>query len=205
MKSGLRQRLKVPKKSPGRRIVDVIVSLAGLVLLSPLFILIPIVIVTTGGGPAYYGQMRVGQNGKLFKIWKFRSMKRKAEPFGPELAYPDDPRVTGPGRLLRKMHLDEIPQLWNLLRGDMTIIGYRPERPFYVTKILKEYPDYQNLLDSKPGLISHGVIVFGYASSIDALVERAKMDTGYLKGRTACSDCKLLVKTFGNILRGKGV
>lgn len=201
----IRQLIGKPKNNGLRRTADVAVSLTGLILMSPLFVLLPCILFLCSGTPIYYGQTRVGRDGDLFRIWKFRTMKRKAEPFGPELSHPDDPRVTAFGRLLRKVHLDEIPQLWNVLRGDMTIIGYRPERPFYVTKILKEYPEYQELLISKPGLVSYGVIEYGYASTIDSLIERAKMDTDYLSNRTRRSDFNLLIRTLDNILTGKGV
>lgn len=201
----IRRYIKVPKNLGLRRTIDVTVGLTALTVCSPLFVLIPTVLLLVNGGPVFYAQTRVGRDGRLFRIYKFRTMKRKAEPYGPELSRPCDPRVTTFGRMLRKCHLDEIPQFWNVLKGDMTIVGYRPERPFYVAKILQRYPEYQEMLAMKPGLVSRGVLDYGYASTIDGLVKRAFMDIAYLSHHTGWTDLKLVGRTFGNIFGGKGL
>lgn len=189
-----------------RRVVDVIFSGTSLIILSPLMLLIAIGIVFTNGFPVIYSQTRVGRKGRLYTLRKFRTMLRHSEPYGPELSRNNDPRVTKFGRRLRRFHLDELPQLWNVLKGNMTIVGYRPERPFFVAKILKLNPGYGELIEKeKPGLVSSGVIEFGYASNIESLVERAHIDIEYLNHRTYKSDMNLIWKTAGHIIRGKGL
>ena len=187
-----------------RRVVDVIGALVFILLLSPLMLLIALFTFLSNGSPLLYKQVRVGLNGRLFTIWKIRTMKRQAEPYGPELSRPDDPRVTAFGRMLRKSHLDEIPQFWNVLKGDMTLVSYRPERPFYVAQILKKNPKYLNLFSVKPGLTSIGVLDYGYASTIDELVERSHIDIRYLSNRTPGSDCRQIFKTVRNIVGARG-
>ncbi len=192
--------------SGARRLADIVVSSFSLVLTSPLLLLVWCLIKVTSGSPVFYSQTRVGRNGHLFRIWKFRTMKRHSEPYGPELSHPCDKRVTATGKVIRRLHLDEFPQFWNVLKGDMTLISYRPERPFYVAKILKRFPEYSDLISSgRPGLTSKGVLDFGYASDIDALVERARIDCDYMAARTCMSDMKLISRTFTNILCGKGI
>lgn len=196
---------RVASSSKLRRLTDVVVSASALLVLSPFLVLLTLVTPFASGFPIFYSQTRVGRDGKLFRIWKFRTMKRRSEPYGPQLSHRDDPRVTSYGRILRRFHLDELPQFWNVLKGDMTIVGYRPERPFYVAKILQRYPDYSTLLTTKPGLISIGVLDYGYASTIDGLIERAFMDIAYLSNRKGIEDLKLIGKTFIAVSRGRGI
>lgn len=187
-----------------RRVADVGVSVTVLIVTAPLLLLISLTVVLSSGLPVFYFQTRVGRDGRQFDIWKFRTMKTDAEPSGPMLSHPDDPRVTVIGRLLRRSHFDELPQFWNVLRGDMTLVSYRPERQFFVERICVRLPEFGNLLVFKPGLISKGVIDYGYASTVDTMIERARLDLDYLATRNALTDFQLIAKAFGQVLGFKG-
>lgn len=156
-------------------------------------------------GPVFYSQERIGYRQKPFKIYKFRSMRIDAEQSGPQLSEEDDPRITKVGHVLRKYRLDEIPQFWNVLKGEMSLVGPRPEREFYIRQIIKEAPYYTLLQQVKPGLTSWGMVKFGYAKNVKEMVERSKFDLLYLANMSVLMDFKILIHTVKTVVMGKGV
>ena len=187
-----------------KRIIDILASVVGLIVLSPLMLFIAIMVKKSSPGPIIYKQIRLGRYGKPFYLYKFRSMYVDAEKDGPQLAKEEDPRVTPWGRIMRKWRIDELPQLWNVLKGDMSLVGPRPERPYFVEKILKRAPHYILLFSVKPGITSMGVLRFGYASTLDELVKRLRYDLIYLENMSLWLDLKLLLYTIYIVLKGKG-
>ena len=186
-----------------KRFFDFFVSALCLVLFSPLFLLCYLVI-KIGGGPAIYKQERIGKGGRPFYIYKFRSMKVDAEKEGEELLQVDnDPRLTKIGRILRSHHIDELPQLWNVLRGDMSFVGPRPERKYYIGQIMKRDSRYEKLYALRPGVTSYATLKNGYTDTIDKMLVRLEMDLYYLEHQSLWTDIKILLKTFGNIVSGK--
>ena len=187
-----------------KRLFDIILSLFALVLLSPIFLLTAIIVKCTSPGPIFYAQQRIGYRGKPFTMHKFRSMYIDAEACGPALSRDDDPRLTPFGRFMRKVRLDEIPQFYNVLKGTMSIVGYRPERQFYINQIIKRCPEYLLLQRIKPGITSWGQVKYGYASSVDEMCERLKYDLLYLENMSITTDLKILIYTVGIIFQGRG-
>ena len=187
-----------------KRLCDIILSLLALILLSPLFLITAIIVKATSPGPVFYAQERIGYKGKPFKMHKFRSMYTNAEDFGPALSRDDDPRITPFGRFMRKVRLDEIPQFYNVLKGTMSIVGYRPERQFYIDQIVQRSPEYLLLQRIKPGITSWGQVKYGYASSVDEMCERLKYDLLYLENMSITTDIKILIYTVGIIFQGRG-
>ena len=186
-----------------KRLFDIIVSALCLIVFSPLMLLC-YVSIRLGGGPAIYKQERIGLGGKPFFIYKFRSMVIDAEKEGEELLQQeDDPRLTRIGKFMRAHHLDELPQLWNVFIGDMSFVGYRPERPYYIQQIMERDDRYTQLYQIRPGVTSYATLYNGYTDTMEKMLRRLELDLYYLEHRSLWFDAKLLVKTFINIVFGK--
>lgn len=189
-----------------KRLFDFLISSCCLIIFSPLFLLCYILIKLDDKGPAIYKQERIGRFGRPFTIYKFRSMRTDAEKTGPALSPANgqkDPRLTKIGSFLREHHLDELPQLWNVFMGDMSFIGYRPERKFYIDQIMKQDPRYAFLYQIRPGVTSYATLNFGYTDTIEKMLYRLELDLYYLKNRSWWFDCKVLFLTFISIIFGK--
>ncbi len=187
-----------------KRIFDVVISLVAMVVLSPVYLVTAIIVKCTSPGPVFYAQERIGYHGKPFMMHKFRSMYVDAEESGPALSKDDDPRITPFGRFMRKVRLDEIPQFYNVLKGTMSIVGPRPERQYYIDQIVKRAPEYLLLQRIKPGITSWGQVKYGYASTVDEMVERLRYDLLYLDNMSLTTDLKILLYTVIIILQGRG-
>lgn len=188
-----------------KRTSDIIVSLLALIALSPLFLILAILIKIDSKGKVFYTQERIGYHKKPFKIIKFRTMITEAEASGPRLASVGDKRVTQLGRFLRKYRLDELPQFFNVLKGEMSLVGPRPEREFFIRQILKKAPYYSLLHQVRPGITSWGMVKHGYASTIDEMIERSRFDLIYLENISLMVDLKILLHTVNTIIKGRGV
>jgi lipopolysaccharide/colanic/teichoic acid biosynthesis glycosyltransferase len=187
-----------------KRIVDFLIAAASLVIFSPLFLVCYILVKRQDGGPAIFKQERIGRFGRPFTIYKFRSMRLDAEKNGPALyQHEKDTRMTEIGKFLREHHLDELPQLWNVLKGDMAFIGPRPERKFYIDQILERDPRYVYLYQIRPGVTSYATLYNGYTDTMEKMLRRLELDLYYLENRSWWFDAKIICKTFINIAFGK--
>ncbi|EBW7783174.1 sugar transferase [Bacteroides xylanisolvens] len=188
-----------------KRVLDVMASVIGMAVFSPLFLIIYIAIKWEDGGKAIFRQERVGYHGETFTLYKFRSMIASSESDGrPALCSgADDRRLTCVGRFLREHHLDELPQLWNVLKGEMSFVGPRPERRFFVDKIMYINPAYALLYQLRPGLFSAATLYNGYTDTMEKMLERLRMDLDYLYNRTLWLDTKIIFLTVFSILTGK--
>lgn len=183
-----------------KRLGDVVGAGVLMIVLSPVFLYIYIRQKWDASGPVIYSQERIGKGGKPFKIYKFRTMVVDAEKDGiPQLEQENDSRLTNFGRTLRKHHLDELPQVWNVLKGDMSFVGYRPERKYFIDQILVHNPDYQLLYQVSPGVTSVATIQNGYTDTMEKMLRRLDMDLHYLRHRSLWLDIKILAKTLFNI------
>ncbi|MGE5394902.1 MAG: sugar transferase [Candidatus Saccharibacteria bacterium] len=187
-----------------KRLLDVVVSMLALFLFSPVFLILAVIIKASSKGPVFYSQERVGKFGKPFTIYKFRTMVKDAETNGPLLSSSNDGRITPIGQFLRRTHLDEIPQFVNVLWGEMSLVGPRPERKYYIDQIAGKAPYVTHLQKVRPGITSWGQVKYGYASNVDEMVERLQYDMVYLKNISLYVDFKILIYTIMECVKAKG-
>ncbi len=186
-----------------RRFFDIIISIICVIVFSPLFLICYIAIKIEDNGDAIFKQERIGKNGKPFNIYKFRSMKMEAEKHGPALCCDKDNRLTKTGRFLREHHIDELPQLWNVLKGDMAFVGPRPERKFFIDKIMEYDNRYKLLYQIRPGVTSYATLYNGYTNTMEKMLKRLELDLYYIEHRSLLMDLSILLKTFFSIIFGK--
>ncbi|GAA4358140.1 undecaprenyl-phosphate glucose phosphotransferase [Hymenobacter saemangeumensis] len=187
-----------------KRIFDIVASSLFLILAWWVYAFTAVMVKLSSPGPVFYRQERIGRNGQPFRIIKFRSMYIDAEKMGPALSSDRDPRITPWGRFMRKVRLDELPQFWNVVKGDMSIVGPRPERQYFIDKIVKIAPHYRHLHRVRPGLTSLGQVKYGYAETVEQMVERLKFDILYIENMSLAMDFRVLLYTLKIIVEGRG-
>jgi lipopolysaccharide/colanic/teichoic acid biosynthesis glycosyltransferase len=185
--------------------MDIVVSMVALVVLSPLILFLALGIKISSRGPIIYSHERIGRYGKPFTLFKFRTMVVNAEQNGPALSSKNDKRIFPFGRFMRKHRLDEIPNFFNVLRGEMSLVGPRPEREFYIDQIAARAPEYLHLHKVRPGITSWGQVRYGYAENVDQMIERMKFDLIYIENMTPYVDLKIMIYTLLTIIRGQGI
>ena len=193
-----------PVNAALKRCLDIVLAVGGMIVFSPLYLVIWVMIKLEDHGPAIFSQERIGYKGRPFIIYKFRSMVIDAEKNGEaQLCHEDDDRLTKVGGFLRSHHLDELPQLWNVLRGDMSFVGPRPERECFINMILERNPDYRYLYKVRPGLFSEATLYNGYTDTMEKMLERLRMDLDWLGKQSVWLDAKIIFLTVWSILSGK--
>lgn len=187
-----------------KRLLDLLLSFTGIVLISPIFILVLLLQWCTTPGTAFFRQERIGKDGKPFHIIKFRTMQLDAESDGPQLVnIQNSSRFTRCGQFLRKHHLDELPQLWNVLIGDMSFVGYRPERAFFINQIMEKDQRYAMLFAIRPGITSEAAIYNGYTDTMEKMLRRLEMDIDYMKRVSLKTDIIIIFKSIYMLMSGK--
>ena len=187
-----------------KRVSDIFISLLMLVLLLPVYLFTALMVKLSSPGPVFYGQERIGKGGVPFIIYKFRSMCQNAEQNGPALSCDNDPRITPWGRYMRKTRLDELPQFYNVLIGNMSLVGPRPERKYFIDQLIKVAPHYKHLLLVRPGITSLGLVKFGYAQNLEEMVKRLKYDILYIENMSLAMDFRVILYTIKVIVEGRG-
>ncbi|MCH2215565.1 MAG: sugar transferase [Flavobacteriales bacterium] len=187
-----------------KRLMDISASLFALVVLSPVYFAVALIVKLTSPGPIIFKQERIGQFNKPFFIYKFRSMRQDAESGTPKLAKEGDPRITPFGRFMRKTRLDELPQFFNVIKGDMSLVGPRPERQYFIDQIMEVAPHYRHLQKVKPGITSWGQVKYGYAENVNEMVQRLKYDVLYIENMSLAIDFKIMAYTILTVLKGDG-
>jgi len=187
-----------------KRLMDIVISVIAMVILIPVYLGTAIGVLTSSRGPVFYTQVRMGLHGKPFRMIKFRSMFQDAEKDTPMLSSKDDPRITRFGKIMRQYRLDEIPQFFSVLKGDMSLVGPRPERQFFSEQIISRMPHFRLLMKVKPGITSWGQVKFGYAENVDQMIERARFDLIYLENMSIAMDVKILIYTVLIVIQGRG-
>ena len=187
-----------------KRFTDIVVSVISLILLIPVFLVLALLVKLSSPGPVFFKQVRIGKQGKPFKIYKFRSMGVNAEDKGPQLSSSADPRITPIGRTMRRTRMDEFPQFINVLKGDMSLVGPRPEREYFINEIMKVAPHYRHLHKVKPGISSWGQVKYGYAENVSQMVQRLKYDILYIENMSLAVDLKIMFYTLLIIMKGSG-
>lgn len=188
-----------------KQLIDISLSLFSLIVFSPIFIFLAIGIKLTSKGPVFYSHERIGQFGKPFTLYKFRSMYTDAEKNGPALSSKNDNRITPFGKFMRKSKLDELPNFYNVLKGDMSLVGPRPERKYYIDQIIEKAPHYLHLQKIKPGITSWGQVKYGYAENVEQMINRLKYDILYIENMSVYVDFKIMIYTILKILKGKHI
>lgn len=187
-----------------KRVFDIIFSALAIIAGLPVFIALMVITKLTSRGPVFYRQERIGRHGQPFHIYKFRSMVVDSEVNGPQLTTDNDPRITKWGNFMRKTHLDELPQFFNVLMGDMSVVGPRPERAHFIKQIVARQPRYAQLLLLRPGITSIGQVDYGYAESVEQMCQRVRLDLQYLSKINLLTDLKIIGSTLMTMIHKKG-